>query len=87
MWIKIRTKSVNFSMPVPVSMVGFAIRAVPDTAFVEIRKKVKPPYNTLVTKGTALYLWQECKDALLDCKGLELVHVEASDGTFVSIKM
>lgn len=30
---------------------------------------------------------EECLDILKENKGLEIVHVEAADGTFVSVKL
>ena len=41
----------------------------------------------LVTKETINLIVKECMDILKENKGLEVVHVEASDGTFVSIKL
>ena len=87
MWIRIRTEDVNFSMPAPLSMVSFVLQAVPEVAFAKMREKVQPPYDQLITKQTIAFFWRECRDNLRAYKGLELVHVEAADGTYVSIRL
>lgn len=87
MKIKIRTADLRFSMPIPVSMIGFAIKLIPERLFEEMRKNTPDPYNSLVTKETIRMVLEECLDILKENKGLEIVHVEAVDGTFVSIKL
>lgn len=87
MWVRIRTDRVKLSIPAPLSMIGLVLRAIPDSVFADMRRKVEPPYDELIDKETIRYLWQECWDSLRDYPGLELVHVEAADGTFVSIKL
>ena len=84
MKVKIRTKDVHFSMPVPIGMIGFVVKLLPDRLFVQMRTNVPAPYDALLTKDTVSMILSECLDIL---KGLEFVHVEASDGTFVSIRL
>lgn len=85
MKIKIITASFKFSTPVPLSLAGGVIRMIPDAAFREMGKQVPPPYNELVCKETVLQFYLACKDQLAQYKGLEIIHVEGHDGTFVSI--
>ena len=40
-----------------------------------------------ITRQVLVMLLDECMDILKENKGLEVVHVEAADGTFVSIKL
>lgn len=85
MKIKVKTPEVNFFMPVPLGLAGAAIRAMPEAAFESMRKKVDSPYASLICKEVFVMYWEACKEELKSCKGLEIVHVEAQDGTFVSI--
>ena len=87
MKVKIRTKDVRFSMPVPVTMIGFVVKLVPDRVFEELKANTPQPYCSLVTKENISMILNECLDILKENKGLEVVHVEASDGTFVSIRL
>lgn len=41
----------------------------------------------LITKETVSMILSECLDVLKENKGLEVIHVEASDETFVSITL
>lgn len=87
MKVKIRTKDFKFSMPVPVNMIGFVVKMIPDRVFNEMRANTPPPYASLVTKANIRMILEESLDILKENKGLEIVHVEATDGTFVSIKL
>ena len=87
MKIRIRTKDVRFSMPVPVSMIGFVIKLLPDRLFEDMQEKTPDPYSALVTKESIRMVLEECLDVLKENKGLEMVHVEGKDGTFVSITL
>lgn len=87
MKIIVRTKDLNFHMPVPLGLASFAIRKMPEAAFVSMRKDIPAPYDKLVSKQYLGVILQECVDVLKDNKGLEIIHVEASDGTFVSITL
>ena len=87
MFVKIRTGEVRFSMPVPVSMIGFVVRLCPERLFEELRAQTPEPYRCLVTKACAAMILGECQDILRENKGLEVVHVEGADGTFVSVKL
>lgn len=74
-------------MPVPVGMVGFVVKLVPERLFAEMRASVPEPYCGLLTKENLSMILSECLDVLKENKGLEAVHVEAADGTFVSITL
>lgn len=87
MKVKIRTKDVHFTMPVPIGMIGFVVKLLPDRLFVQMRANVPAPYEALLAKDTVSMILSECLDILKENKGLEVVHVEASDGTFVSIRL
>lgn len=87
MTVKIRTKGFRFFVPVPVSMIGFVFKFIPDRVFEQMRVNTPPPYDSLITKEfISMVLW-ECLETVKENRGLEIVHVEGSDGTFVSIKI
>lgn len=87
MKVKIRTADFRFTLPVPVGMIGFIVRLIPDRVFAEMRAETPEAYRCLVTKDMLRMILGECQDILRQNKGLELIHVEAADGTFVSIKL
>lgn len=87
MYVKIRTKELCFSAPVPVSLIGFVVRVLPDRVFEELCAHTPEPYGCLVTKRQIGAILEECLDILRENKGLEAIHVEARDGTFVSVKL
>ena len=87
MKIKIRTQDFHLSMPVPVSMISFIIRLLPDKIFQNMGADVPAPYSSLITKDNISMILSECRDILKVNRGLEAVHVEAQDGTFVSIRL
>lgn len=87
MRVKIRTKDFRFFMPVPVTLIGVVVKMLPDRVFEEMRVNTPAPYCSLVTKENISMILGECTDILRKNKGLEILHVEAKDGTFVSIKL
>lgn len=87
MKVKIRTEDIHFSMPLPVTMIGFVIKCLPDRVIQELRRNTPEPYCELVTKEYISMILESCQDILKENKGLEIVHVEAQDGTFVSVKL
>lgn len=87
MKVKIRTKDFRFSLPVPIGMAGFVVQMLPEKLFEEMRINTPEPYDKLVTKETINLIVKECMDILKENKGMEIIHVEAADGTFVSIKL
>ena len=85
--VKIRTPEFRFSMPVPVSMAGFVVRLLPDRVFETLRANTPEPYRCLITKQRIGMIAGECLDVLRENPGLEIVHMEAQDGTFVSVRL
>lgn len=64
-----------------------AVRFLPDSVMEEIRNPVPSPYREVITKEHLQALVSECCSIFKGYKGLEVVHVEAQDGTFVSIRL
>lgn len=87
MRIIVKTKGLNFHMPVPLGLARFAVRKMPEAAFVRMRKDIPAPYDKLVSKEYLGVILVECMDVLKENKGLEIIHVEACDGTYVSITL
>lgn len=87
MRIKVRTQDVRLFLPLPVSMIGFALRLLPDSVFEEMRTNMPEPYCGLVTRESISMIVKECIDITRENRGLEVIHVEAKDGTFVSIRL
>lgn len=85
MRIIVRSKEANLWLPVPLRLAGFAVKSMPESVFASMRKDVPEPYAQLITKANARIIIEECMDILKDNRGLEIIHVEAADGTFVSI--
>ena len=80
MKIRIRSGNFKFFLPVPSALAGAAIKVMPEQAFAAMRKNVP-----LVSRENFLLVYEICREILIENKGLEIVHVEAADGTFVSI--
>lgn len=87
MRVRVRTAGLRLFLPVPIGLMGFAIRCIPERAYASWRSQIPADYRCLVTKEAVHLLWTACRDLIKDCQGLEIVHVEAQDGTFVSIKV
>ena len=85
MRVIIRSKDVNMWLPVPLALADAAVRFLPDSIMEEIRNPIPSPYRELITKELLQELVRECRSVFKEYKGLEIVHVEAQDGTFVSI--
>ena len=84
MRIQIRTKDFRLNLSVPAARV---VRVLPDRLFESLRAKTPEPYDVLITKDVVRPLLKACLDTIKENKGLEIVHVEAADGTFVSVKL
>ena len=87
MMVVVKSPDVNLRIPVPMGMASLAVKVIPEAAFRQMRKDEPPPYDALITRPVLVMMLDECMDILKENKGLEVVHVEASDGTFVSIKL
>ena len=87
MRIIIRSKDVNMWLPVPLVLADAAVRFLPDSIMEEIRNPIPSPYREVITKELLQELVRECRNVFKEYIGLEIVHVEAQDGTFVSIRL
>lgn len=87
MKITIRTEGSHFSMPLPLKMAGFVIKKLPQHVFDRMCDDVPEPYRCLITKDYVCMIVDECMEVLRENKGLQVVQVEARDGTYVSIKL
>lgn len=87
MRVIVKSEKVNLWIPVPISLAGVAISLIPRRAYMEMQQNVPAEYREFLTKETFQMIYWACKDLLKECRGLEVVRVEAADGTFVSIKI
>lgn len=87
MKVKIKSKGFNMSMPIPVRLASSLVRLIPEAVLVRLREEVPEPYNELITKQNLRMLIDECVSVLVENKGLEIVNVEAADGTLVYIRL
>lgn len=87
MKVKIKTKDIHFSMPVPVGLASMVVGLIPEAALSKWRDEVPEPYRALITKENLKMLTDECVGILKENKGLEVVNVEAADGTYVYIRL
>ena len=85
MMVVVRSKDVNLRIPVPMGMASLAVKVIPEAAFRQMRRDVPPPYDVLITRQVLVMLLDECMDILKENKGLEVVHVEAADGSRVPV--
>lgn len=87
MKIRIRTADFRLSVPVPTAWAGVAIRLIPNRVFKALEADVPAPYRELVSKESIQMILRACLDILRENRGLEVIHVEAADGTYVSIRL
>lgn len=87
MIIRIRAQNVRLYLPLPVSVIGIALRLIPEKVFEDLRKETPEPYRDLVTKEYISVIVRECMDVIKENRGLEAIHVETEDGTYVSIRL
>ena len=87
MIVKIMTKGIRLFLPVPVKFMGLAMRWMPERIMEDIRANIPEPYGGLVTKDHILMVLEECLDVIKESKGLEVIHVETGDGTYLSVKL
>lgn len=87
MKIRIKTKDLNLSLPVPVSAAGIVIRKIPESVFTSMQKHVPEPYSAFCSREALLFLVRECAGTLRTIHNLEIIHIETEDGTYISIKM
>ena len=87
MRVIVRSKDANFRMPVPIGLASGVVKLIPKAVFDKMGEDVPKPYDSLVSKDIICMIFEECMDVLKENKGLEIIHVEAVDGTFVSITL
>lgn len=87
MRIIVRSKETNLWLPIPLSLASTAVLLLPESVIAEIKKSLPEPYQEVITKRFLQGLVRECQSVLKQYKGLEIVHVETQDGTFVSIRL
>ena len=87
MWVKVRTEGLHFSIPLPIKLAGFVVRRLPPSVFYKMTEDVPPPYDALISKESICMILDTCMDILQEHKGLEVIHVDMADGTFVSVKL
>ena len=52
-----------------------------------MKSRTPGPYCSLISKDIISLVLRESLDLFKEHKGLEIIHVEAPDGTFVSLKL
>ncbi|WP_343208587.1 hypothetical protein [Anaerolentibacter hominis] len=87
MRIIVRSEETNLWLPVPLSLASAAVSLLPEAAFEDMRKSLPPAFRDMVTKDVLRMIVKECRSILKQYKGLEVIHVEARDGTFISIRL
>ncbi len=87
MRIRIKSPDCRLFLPIPEALVGFTLRVLPESAFSDLQRSVPEGLRPLVSRKNARALWGECREVLREYKGLEVVHVEAGDGTYISIRL
>lgn len=87
MRVRIRSKDVNLFLPIPLRLAGAAIALIPERAFSDMQKSLPDNTGEFLDKATLRMMFRECYQILREYRGLEIVHVEASDGTYVSVRL
>lgn len=87
MKIKIRADKLRLWIPLPVFMVRFLVRILPASVFDEMKADIPKPYQDMFTKEVLDMIVKESLDSLSESKGLEIIHVEAADGTVISVTL
>ena len=78
---------ISLRLPIPLGMAEVAVNFIPEKTLEKAKKDVPPAFQGLLTKPMLKLLVGECTDILKEYKGLEIIHVESTDGTFVSITL
>ena len=87
MRITVRSGHTKLFLPIPLALADTAVSLLPDSAIEDMKKSVPPLYQELVTKKNLRLVIRECRAVLKEYRGLEIVHVEDHNGTFVSIRL
>lgn len=87
MRIIVRSKEIKLWLPVPLSLASAAVALLPETVVEDMKQSAPEPFKEILTKEFLRKLVRECRSILKEYKGLEIVHVKAMDGTYVSIRL
>ena len=89
MRVLVRAPDLRFPIwvPIPLSLAGAAVNLVPEQTLAEVRADLPQGVQPFLTKPVLKKLLKECAHILKAYKGLEVVHVESADGTWVSITL
>lgn len=87
MRVVVHEGNLRLRLPIPLRLASLAVNLVPEVAFVKMRESVPEPFRELLTKDYFKMVVRDCVSVLRQYKGLEIVHVEAKDGTYVSIRI
>ncbi len=87
MRVVVHEGNLRLRLPIPLRLASLAVNLVPEVAFVKMRESVPEPFQELLTKDYFKMVVRDCVSVLRQYKGLEIVHVEAKDGTYVSIRI
>ena len=89
MRVLVRASDLRFPIwvPIPLGLAGVAVNLIPEQTLTEVRADLPQGVQPLLTKPMLKKLVKECAHILKRHRGLELVHVETSDGTLVSIHL
>lgn len=87
MRITVRSGHTKLFLPVPLALADTAVSLLPDSAVEDMKKSLPLSYQELITKKNLRLVIRECRAVLKEYRGLEIVHVEDHNGTFVSIRL
>ena len=87
MRVLVRSPEMPFPLriPIPLGMAGTVVNFIPERVLEKAKRDVPPNFQGLLTKPVLKFFVGECAHILKEYKGLEIIHVESTDGTLVSI--
>ena len=89
MRVIVRTPDLRWPIriPIPLGMAGTVVNFIPERELEKAREKAPAEFRALLTKPMLRCLVGECAHTLKEYRGLEIVHVESTDGDMVSITL
>ena len=87
MKVVVRAPGVNLHLRLPLRIGVFVMKRLPEAVYMQMGKDIPAPYDSLMNRETLGFLLDECMEAVRSCRGIEIVHVEQRDGTYVSISL
>ena len=87
MRIRIVANGMRLLIPVPFGMADLAVRLVPEAVFENLRNRAPASCNGLISRQMLMLICRACREMRKEYGNLELIRVEASDGTFVSVRL